>query len=120
MTEEGGVVAWTVDGEALPAGEALRSAQWNLRLGCLGLPWLWVVNVWFFWPVLGRAGARAAAASGGDLLAFRRCVVHSALGAGAGAAVLVAWILAYQLGGARLLGPEAHLKLDTVHALSSL
>ncbi len=112
----GGVVAWTVDGEPLPAGEALRSARWNLRFGCLGLPWLWAVNVWLYWPVLTKAGARAAAAAGGDLLQFRQCVVRSALGAGAAAATLLAWVLAYQLGGPGLLGERAYQKLDVVGA----
>ena len=102
--------------EPLPAEEALRSARRNLRFGCLGLPWLWAVNVWLYWPVLTKAGARAAAAAGGDLLQFRQCVVRSALGAGAAAATLLAWVLAYQLGGPGLLGERAYQKLDVVGA----
>ena len=109
-------MAWTVDGEPLPAGEALRSARWNLRFGCLGLPWLWAVNVWLYWPVLTKAGARAAAAAGGDLLQFRLCVLRSALGAGAAAVALLAWVLAYQVGGPGLLGERAYQKLDVVGA----
>ena len=111
----GGPTVWTVDGEPLPAEEALRSARRNLRFGCLGLPWLWAVNVWLYWPVLTKAGSRAAAAAGGDLLLFRQCVARSALGAGVAAAALLAWVLAYQLGGPGLLG-AAYEKLDVVGA----
>lgn len=39
-----------VDGQALPALQARRTARLYYYLGFAALPWFWVVNIWLFLP----------------------------------------------------------------------
>jgi len=39
-----------VDGAAVPAVHARRTARLYFLLGFAALPWFWVCNIWLYWP----------------------------------------------------------------------
>ena len=49
-------VVATVDEDLLPAGEARRTARLYFVAGFALLPWLWVTNVWLFFPDFWHGG----------------------------------------------------------------
>ncbi|CAM9409749.1 unnamed protein product [Heterosigma akashiwo] len=56
--------------------------------GCACLPWLWVVNVMYFWPML-RSGQAPDE--------IRTWVFRSIVGATFAFAALIAWVITFQL-----------------------
>lgn len=72
--------------------------------GFFFLPWLWVMNVAYFWPDLRNK-------EGGDP-EIRRHALRSLYGAGFYAVFLGGWTLLYLIGKDRVLSAATYKKLD--------
>lgn len=90
----------TVDGPwGLQEQDAARTQARNFfYAGFALLPWLWVVNCFYFWPVL-----RNRIRNPDPLL--RSYILRSAIGALVYTSLLLAWALTYTIGGEHLFGP---------------
>eukprot|EP00884_Botryococcus_braunii_P000539 jgi/Botrbrau1/10486/Bobra.0133s0089.1 len=94
--------ARTIDDRELTAEEASLVCKRMFRAGFFLLPWMWCVNIWYFWP---------------EFIQPQNRIVKKYLNYSAGLAVgsgllLVAWILTYLLGGPNALGKEVYHNLN--------
>uniref|UniRef100_A0A0D6R6Y5 Gamma-secretase subunit PEN-2 n=1 Tax=Araucaria cunninghamii TaxID=56994 RepID=A0A0D6R6Y5_ARACU len=98
LTPSAGGVQWpTVDG---PLGikeeeESVKQARNFFYGGFFLLPWLWFLNVFYFWPTLRHPSSFSN---------IRPYVVWSAIGFVVYTVVLLSWALAFSVGGEQLFG----------------
>mmetsp|Transcript_13759 Transcript_13759/g.35348 ORF Transcript_13759/g.35348 Transcript_13759/m.35348 type:complete len:110 (+) Transcript_13759:403-732(+) len=93
--------AATVDLYTMPAAKARKLSRNMFYGGFALLPWLWLTNVWLFWPEF-RQG------SDPEIQKYTR---RSAAGFSVMTVALLAWMLTYYIGGPSLLG-DLWYKLD--------
>ncbi|DBA89760.1 hypothetical protein WJX79_000970 [Trebouxia sp. C0005] len=84
----------TIDGGDIPSEQAHRLCKKIFYAGFAGLPWLWFVNVWLFWPDLRH----------GHDLTVQKYARWSATGFGVIAVLLLAWIAVFSIGQGKLVG----------------
>lgn len=94
----------TVDGDALDAASAQSLARNLFFAGWLGLPALWLLNAWLFWPVVKAGGTGHPTVA----LYARR----SAVGCAVATTLLLPWAAAFTLGGPRLVSQALFDKLN--------
>ena len=85
----------TADGEELRMSKARGLSRKLCVAGFFGLPFFWVVHLWYFWPEVRkqRGDPFIKRNAAGTTAAFAVVMV-----------ALVGWICAYHIGGRRLLG----------------
>ncbi|KAK3240165.1 hypothetical protein CYMTET_49977 [Cymbomonas tetramitiformis] len=86
----------------LPQEKARRLSRNMFYSGFLGLPWMWFVNVWFFWPQLNNTEDHV----------IRSYVVRSGVGFLAISAVLLPWSAFFLFGGKQAVGEDLWRKLS--------
>mmetsp|Transcript_8986 Transcript_8986/g.16895 ORF Transcript_8986/g.16895 Transcript_8986/m.16895 type:complete len:118 (-) Transcript_8986:127-480(-) len=86
----------TIDGHVGLSSSAARDlARKMFGFGFFALPWMWLVNVWFFWPQINS-----------DDLVLRKYVRGSAIGFVLFSAILLPWTIAFLIAGKDLVGTE--------------
>eukprot|EP01026_Neomeris_dumetosa_P026861 TRINITY_DN2184_c0_g2_i1.p1 TRINITY_DN2184_c0_g2~~TRINITY_DN2184_c0_g2_i1.p1 ORF type:complete len:121 (+),score=10.06 TRINITY_DN2184_c0_g2_i1:31-363(+) len=95
--------ALTIDGERVPLEKARKVCIRMFIAGCFLLPWMWIVNVWYFWNDFRGYG------TDNTLRKYTRC---SAIGAAVVLSLFLPWMLSYMIAGEKLLGYQRWHNLD--------
>mmetsp|Transcript_8901 Transcript_8901/g.22877 ORF Transcript_8901/g.22877 Transcript_8901/m.22877 type:complete len:114 (-) Transcript_8901:125-466(-) len=91
-----------IDGEELERTEARELSKKLCCIGFLGMPLMWLVNAWYFWPELRRRG--------GDSF-IKKNACGSIIGCSIIFGLLLVWMLVYDIGKEKVLG-RYYDKLD--------
>mmetsp|Transcript_24691 Transcript_24691/g.53868 ORF Transcript_24691/g.53868 Transcript_24691/m.53868 type:complete len:118 (+) Transcript_24691:97-450(+) len=109
QTVQESVPVETIDGDVGMSTSLARSLARKMYLsGFALLPWMWFVNVWFFWPHI----------NGNDRV-LKKYVRRSAVGFVVFSAVLLPWTATFLVGGRKLFGDELwhRLSVDSIQPL---
>mmetsp|Transcript_7818 Transcript_7818/g.13438 ORF Transcript_7818/g.13438 Transcript_7818/m.13438 type:complete len:135 (-) Transcript_7818:501-905(-) len=100
----------TIDGDVgMNLAKARSLARKMFLFGFALLPWMWFVNVWYFWPQI----------NGKDRI-LRTYVRRSAVGFVVFSAILLPWTATFLIGGKRLFGDDLWHRLSVSELVSPL
>eukprot|EP00899_Mesostigma_viride_P007068 jgi/Mesvir1/16362/Mv18110-RA.1 len=96
---------FTIDGDmGLSEDDAIRTSKRMYYFGFFLLPWMWFVNVWYFWPVL-----RSEHLVNHPIRLYAR---RSLIGFVIFTLCLLPWSLIYLIGGNKVLSQRMYDKLN--------
>mmetsp|Transcript_34125 Transcript_34125/g.61536 ORF Transcript_34125/g.61536 Transcript_34125/m.61536 type:complete len:119 (+) Transcript_34125:71-427(+) len=97
-----GQVVESIDGEEMPLGKARKMSRNLFYGGFAGLPWLWFVNAWFFWPSISQYG---------DLMIKRNAKLSATIFF-IFITIAWAWTILFVIRGQQLFSPKTYNNLD--------
>eukprot|EP01025_Chloroclados_australasicus_P043326 TRINITY_DN4624_c0_g1_i5.p2 TRINITY_DN4624_c0_g1~~TRINITY_DN4624_c0_g1_i5.p2 ORF type:complete len:114 (+),score=5.29 TRINITY_DN4624_c0_g1_i5:193-534(+) len=96
----------TVDGQSIPLSKARIVCKRMFFAGCFLLPWMWIINVWYFWSDFRGQGVDPV---------LRKYTRWSAIGAAIVLVLFLPWMLTYMIAGEKVLGSQTWKKLDATN-----